>query len=93
MIDFVHNFQVVWVIFWKKKMHNVLIGVSVSLGIFLSDFVFYKLLTALDLAKNLVGFIAKYAVDANLFRLGGPQFESMWGLRRRPRWGVWKSKK
>ena len=26
--------------------------------------------SVLDFAKNLVGFIAKYAVDANLFRLG-----------------------
>ena len=35
------------------------------------DFVFYSGKQSVELlAKNLVGFIAKYAVDANLFRIG-----------------------
>ena len=33
-------------------------------------FCILQLLTVLDLAKNLIGFITKYAVDATLFRLG-----------------------
>ena len=83
MVDFVHNFQVFWVFFWgdlldKKKM-------AMSWSEFLYSWVFFceifsllsygrfcflQLLTVLNLEKNLVGFIAKYAVDANLFLLG-----------------------
>ena len=48
----------------------------------------FQLLTVLDLAKNLVGFIAKYAVDVNLFRLGSSTLKHG-GLGAQPRWGVW----
>ena len=42
---------------------------SLVLVFFLCD-PFTVVKSVLDLAKNLVGFVAKYAVDANLFRLG-----------------------
>ena len=60
-------------VFYSCSDHNVLIGVFVyffcaMLSFWLmADFVFC---CVLDLAKNLIGFITKYAVGANLFRLG-----------------------
>ena len=83
-------------------MHNVQIGVYYSWIFLLVLFLVFELRSilyftvvnsVLDMAKYLVGIIAKYAFDANLFQLGSSIFNRAGSQGPKIRWGVCGGKK
>ena len=102
--DLVHNFQLFLKHFWSKKNKRCATSWSDILysWVFCAILSFWvkgrlcilQLLTVLDLAKNLVGLIAEYAVDDNLFRLGSQKLwkKKMWTKKNFENFSTFKKK-